>query len=150
MPKGPYKYKPEVLDRLFRALRLGATREHACGAAGIGRQTFYDWIARDRNGDPEYAGFIVRLREAEANQAVRDLLTLEKAAADGDIKAAMFRLERSRGYTRGRTERPDWGEESREADPSRLTPEDVLQMWCERAPHRVAQLLAEAAGRKED
>jgi len=39
---------PALLETLAEAFRSGVSREDAACAAGIGRQTLYDWIARGK------------------------------------------------------------------------------------------------------
>ncbi len=46
-------YKPDEVDEIKKAivksLKKGATRESAAGAAGVCKQTLYDWMAKDED-----------------------------------------------------------------------------------------------------
>lgn len=81
------KYTPDVVKRLTDAIRLGATYELACGYAGIGVSTFYDWL----QAKPEFSEAI---KEAEGGAAVGWLARIEQAAKDGTWQAAAWKLER--------------------------------------------------------
>ena len=94
----PTKLTPDVTARLLQAVRLGATHTLACAAAGIGTRTLYGWVARARRGEEPFAQFWRNFKQAEAECAVRQLATIEKAAASGNWGAAAWKLERRFGY----------------------------------------------------
>lgn len=81
------KYTPEVIEKLTQALAMGATYELACGYAGIGASTFYEWLA----AKPEFAETV---KGAEGKAAVGWLAKIEKAATNGAWQAAAWKLER--------------------------------------------------------
>ena len=92
----PTKLTPDITARLLQAVRLGATHTLACAAAGIGTRTLYGWVARARRGEEPVAQFWRNFKQAEAECAVRQLATIEKAAASGNWGAAAWKLERRR------------------------------------------------------
>lgn len=81
------KYTPDTLDRLRRALELGAPQKMACAAAGIGHTTFHEWM----NTRPEFRELV---QNAEAVAAVGWLAVIEQAAQSGTWQAAAWKLER--------------------------------------------------------
>ena len=83
----PTKYTPETAKKIIDAVRLGATYELACNYANISLDTLSRW--RKRSAD-----FADNLREAEGMGAIGWLAKIEKAAQDGDWKAAAWKLER--------------------------------------------------------
>lgn len=94
------KYKPEAVERIRHAIKLGATHELAAAYGGIGVATFYQWM-KDK---PDFAQ-VVELAEGEA--AVGWLSKIEAAAMDGNWQAAAWKLERRYPGDYGRrTEKP--------------------------------------------
>lgn len=89
------KLTPERQAQIINAVRAGAYIETAAAAAGINKETLYAWLKRG-NQEPNgiYAAFVEAMHEATAQAEIRDVLTLSKAAADGDWRAAAWRLER--------------------------------------------------------
>ena len=91
------KRTPEVEKRILDALRVGATREDAFGAAGISERTFYEWMEQF----PQFSQSVVH---AESACAVRMSARIyqEATAEKGDWKAALEYLKRRR--------RAEWGD----------------------------------------
>lgn len=89
------KLTPERQTKILNAIRAGAYMETAAAASGIDRITLHLWLKRG-NAEPEsiYGAFVDAVHEAQASAELRDVLTLSKAAADGDWRAAAWRLER--------------------------------------------------------
>lgn len=88
-------WTPAVEQKLLQALREGCTRRAACAYAGIGESTLYDHLSQL----PEFSESLTRAEDAaEAGFT----LVIQKAAADGDWKAAESWLKRRR--------RTDWGD----------------------------------------
>lgn len=89
------KLTPERQTKILNAIRAGAYMETAAAAAGVNKETLYAWLKRG-NVEPEsiYSAFVEAVHEAQASAELRDVLTLSKAAADGDWRAAAWRLER--------------------------------------------------------
>ena len=67
----------------------------------MSESVLYDWLARGRQAKSgAYFDFYGDFQRAEAMSAIRSLSTLHAAMQEGDIRAAMFLLERRHGYTR--------------------------------------------------
>ena len=91
------KYKRKILE----ATSLGCTRAIACKYAGMSESVLYDWLARGRQAKSgAYCDFYGEFARAEAMSAIRSLSCLHNAMSEGDVRAAMFLLERRHGYTR--------------------------------------------------
>ncbi len=109
----PSKLTKETAERILSFVRLGSYVETAAAAAGISKQTFYDWLK-------QAAALRARIERAKANGEPAQELTaherrlmafpdaVEKAAAEGELgdiatikqassnnwQAAAWRLER--------------------------------------------------------
>ena len=90
------KYTPEVVEKILTAIKLGATYELAAHYGGIGHDTFHTWM----NEKPEFSEQVF---EASGTGAVQWLYKIEKAASDGDWRAAAWKLERRFPRLYGRT-----------------------------------------------
>jgi transposase len=91
---GP-KYTPERLKRFADALRMGATYALACKYAGFSYNRYREWmIDAETNPDSPYRDLPELVAEAEGQASVKWLEVIEKAASDGDWKAAAWKLER--------------------------------------------------------
>lgn len=83
-------------ERILNFLRIGNYVEVACKAAGIHKDTFYEWMKRARSGKPEDAkfdAFAGQVDAALAEAEARDLQTILVASKDA-WQAAAWRLER--------------------------------------------------------
>tara|TARA_R110000824_G_scaffold19663_1_gene75650 strand:+ start:104 stop:535 length:432 start_codon:yes stop_codon:yes gene_type:complete len=90
-------HKKSILD----ATTLGCTKRLACKYAGISETVLYDWLSRGRGAEnEEFITFLEDFNKAEAMSALRSLGTLNQAMKAGDIRAAMFLLERRHGYNK--------------------------------------------------
>jgi hypothetical protein len=90
LPIEPY------IEKLEQAILLGATYELAAMYAGISNRTFATWrekAATAKEGTP-LAQLRDRLTQAEGRAAVGWLAHIEKAAREGDFRAAAWKLER--------------------------------------------------------
>lgn len=83
----PSKYTPETVDKILKALAVGAPYTHACNYAGIGFDAFNEWRAK-------YPEFSESIKEAEGRAVTGWLAKIEKAASDGNWQAAAWKLER--------------------------------------------------------
>jgi hypothetical protein len=79
------KYTPETVERILTAIRVGSTYEHAAQYGGIDGATFYRWQER-------YSEFREAITRVEADARMKWLLVIEKAASDGDWRAADRKL----------------------------------------------------------
>ena len=91
------KYRRKILE----ATSLGCTRAIACKYAGISESILYEWLKRGREAKSgQFLDFYGEFQRAEAMSAIRSLSCLHTAMNDGDVRAAMFLLERRHGYTK--------------------------------------------------
>lgn len=88
------KLTPEVQDAIVKALNVGATKEMACGYAGISEHTFYDWLRKAETGREPFAQFAQVVKKAEHHAVVGWLAFIETAARAGNWQAAAWKLER--------------------------------------------------------
>jgi hypothetical protein len=89
------KLTPERQAKIVNAIRAGSYVETAAAAAGIDKVTLYRWLKRGgRFPGTIYADFADAVNEATAQAEMRDVLTISKAAGEGDWRAAAWRLER--------------------------------------------------------
>ena len=96
-PKGPSKYRPEVVEKILDRVRAGVPRKYAWAAAGISHETFYNWIEK-------YVDFVEALTKAEADAVARNAALVERHALK-DWKAASWWLERRAPEEFGRQEK---------------------------------------------
>jgi len=104
MARHPLKVE-DYIEKLAHALLVGATYELAALYAGISHDTFLKWrkqAAKAPAGTP-LADLRERLKDAEGRAAIGWLAHIEKAAIDGDWKAAAWKLERRYPENYGRT-----------------------------------------------
>ncbi len=60
----------QTTAKVVEAIKGGAFDWVAAEAAGIGRRTFYDWLARGEGGHRGYIEFLVRVRQARAEARI--------------------------------------------------------------------------------
>jgi hypothetical protein len=89
------KYTPDRVKRIIIALEQGATIVHACGYAGIGTRTYYDWLEK-------YPEFQEQVELAEARATLKWLHVIDQAAQSGVWQAAAWKLERRHPHIYGR------------------------------------------------
>jgi len=90
------KLTAERSEKIIGYLRAGAYIETAAAAAGISKQTLYNWLRRaaaEDEEDPSFAKFAAAVEEAQALAEVRDIALIGKAA-ESQWQAAAWRLER--------------------------------------------------------
>lgn len=97
--------QPEVQKRITDALRAGGTHRTACGYAGVPLSTFYDALARGRDGKAGYREFLAEVEKAEAASSVAALAAIHTAAKGGAWQAAVWLLEQRAEETRDNAER---------------------------------------------
>lgn len=110
----------ELQEKIVELIRLGNYAEDAAGAVGIGRTTFFLWMARGKaeserlklipDAEPieletPYVDFMNAVEKARDEATARNVAVIQRAAHSGDWKAAAWYLERTRQKTYGRAER---------------------------------------------
>jgi hypothetical protein len=99
----PTKLTPEVHKAVVDALEIGATRVDAAGAAGIDYTTFLNWMERgEKDGKGIFFKFFKASALAEYRARLKYLKVIQKAADDGDWRAALEYLKRR--------DRQNWGD----------------------------------------
>lgn len=96
----PTKLTAELSAEIVASIEAGNYNDTAAQAAGVDRQTLYNWLKWGQDGKEPYAEFFDDVTRARA-RAEADLVdTLkqgdEKGASFGTAKAAAFMLERTR------------------------------------------------------
>ncbi len=85
----PTKYNEARVGTICALLRLGCSRKTAAAGAGIDFQTFLNWRRR-------YSTSSTALTRAEAEASIAMTLCVTRAAAAGNVEAALFWLSRRR------------------------------------------------------
>jgi hypothetical protein len=84
----------KLTDVIISSIRAGAYQEQAALAAGISVATLHSWLASGRGGvSKDYVKFLEAVTRAKAEDEVRDLVLITKAASE-DWKAAAWKRER--------------------------------------------------------
>ena len=90
----PSKLTESRMEKLIEALRSGAYRIEACRAAGIHYNTLLAWEKKgESESSGEYVEFLEALRMAEAEAVITNVEVINKAAQNGDWRAAAWFLE---------------------------------------------------------
>ena len=107
-PRGTTKLElnPELQTRIVTYIQAGCYVETAAAAAGICKDTFYDWLKRGATGQEPFKGFSDAVEKAAAEAEVRDLAVVDKAARGGTWQAAAWKLERRNPKAWGRRSVP--------------------------------------------
>lgn len=101
----PNKCTKERTKKISDAVRAGAYPAVAAQMSGIGERTFYDWMRKGRNGDPEYANFYDSVKDAESEAEIANVALIRQAAMAGTWTAAAWWLERKFPDRWGRKDR---------------------------------------------
>lgn len=147
------KLTPALSDKIIGYLRAGAYIETAAAAAGISKQTLYNWLRRaadEDEKDPRFAAFAAEVEKSQALAEVRDIALIGKAA-ETQWQAAAWRLERKSPERWGRKDRmehlgPDGGPLKIEVDASAL----VARIAALSAEGAAASAAGEASGGAAD
>lgn len=91
----PHKLTDAVIDKLCKALRLGATYDLAARYAGISARVLRLWRIEAEAAAPGsiFQRLIARLEAAEGDAAMRWLKQIDEAARQGNWQASAWRLE---------------------------------------------------------
>lgn len=105
----PYKFDPTRADTIIQFLRAGAFIETAAAAAGISKQTLYNWLERGlrehaKSDNPPLAAWAAEAMKAQALSEVAMVSVVGKAAQMGVWQAAAWHLERKFPERWGRRE----------------------------------------------
>lgn len=90
----PTVLTPDVRAKVCDAMRIGAYQVEAARYAGIGENTLSGWLKTGRadiaagDGGSVHAQFAAEFAAAEAQAVIRALTVVQRAAAEGDWRAA--------------------------------------------------------------
>jgi len=94
-PGRPTSLTPDVREKILMALGLGNYRKDAAEFAGIDPRSLQRWLARGkRDPEGEYGEFAREVAAAESRAKIAAMGCVNKAARDGDWRAATWMLER--------------------------------------------------------
>ena len=97
----PTKLTDEFTRELTKALRLGMTVKLACQFCGIHPSQYYRWLSLgQQQPDSIHSRFRDSGTRARGSGAAHHLALLTRAAADGNVNASMWLLERCHGFIR--------------------------------------------------
>jgi transposase len=99
----PTKYNDEVVSKILSFVRAGNYIETAAVAAGISKETLYEWLRRGAKKEQPFKNFSDACERAMAEADMIDLSDISKAARAGSWQAAAWRLERRNPKQIGRT-----------------------------------------------
>lgn len=102
----PPRLSNEIKETICQALRLGLTMEAGASLAGVSISTVYGWLRRGKAAKAGgFTGFVKAVEQALTQFEARNAAVVNRAAQDGDYRAALALLERRRPKTWARTER---------------------------------------------
>ena len=94
------KLNPASIDRIVKAIKVGATYQIAAKAGGVSRATLHAWLKKGKTGtNKTYKDFYERFTRAESDGAIY-LLGVVREHSVKDWKSAAWILERKWGYRR--------------------------------------------------
>jgi hypothetical protein len=132
----PTALTPDVQAKVCDAMRIGAYQKEAARFAGVAENTLLSWLKTGRadvadGEDSVHARFVADFEAAEAQAVIRGLTVVQRAAAEGDWRAAMTWMARRH---------PDrWGERGQV---------DVRVEHVDPADLELTQLIAEAQAKQ--
>ena len=89
------KLTPETHALIVRLIGAGNYLETAAAAAGVSTSTMREWLRRGaREDDGIYADLADAVSKATAEAEAKDVIQISKAAAEGEWRAAAWKLER--------------------------------------------------------
>ncbi len=100
----PLTLNDTVQAQIVEAIKVGATYEVACKAAGVNRWTLWEWRKKGKGGKEPFASLLVAVEQARAQfevAALKKLNNLESSDMDPKFASAQTRaltwlLERTR------------------------------------------------------
>lgn len=136
----PSSLTPEVRAKLVDSMRIGSYQIEAAHYAGISEKTLITWLQTGRrdiaegNADTPHAILVHEIEEAEAKAVIGAVSVMQRAAAQGDWKAAVAWLSRRH---------PDrWG--------SKVNVSVEAQNLADEIKNLVGQLTPDETGTAED
>lgn len=120
----PTALTADVRARICDAVRIGAYQVEAARFAGVSESALLSWLRSGREdvaagrADTPHASFVAEYEQAEAQAVIRALTVVQRAAAEGDWRAAMGWLSRRHADR--------WGERGQvDVTVTRVDPADI-------------------------
>ena len=120
-----HEYDDLKAQRVYNALRKGASRRGAAQCAGIWPSTLFDWIARGKQGEKPFDAFAERILQIDGECEVDASQALFAKAVAGDWQAAITWL-RTRRPKSWPTLAPKGRKGEEKADATKATDEELL------------------------
>jgi hypothetical protein len=99
----PTKFTQKVTSAIIKNIRIGATFRDAAGAAGVDYESYNNWMKRgEAEGEGPYFDFFVSVEQAKHDAILQYVGVINKAAKQGDWRAALEYLRRR--------DREHWGD----------------------------------------
>jgi transposase len=94
-PGRPTSLRPELQDAIVALVKSGNDVKTACAVVGVGRATYYRWLARGASDEPGHAAYRVFAEEVDKARAVAEarLVAVLADASRLDWRAALKLLE---------------------------------------------------------
>jgi len=104
----PQSYTPAKAARIVAAIKKGLPYKLAASAGGVSYNTFARWRNDGSNpdGPSHFREFLIAVRQAEAEAAMRFIGLIEKAAKKANWQAAAWMLERRHPDLFGKDAKP--------------------------------------------
>ena len=132
----PAKFNNQVVEQISSLVRAGNPPSVAAGLAGISASTYSSWMSKGRKGEPRFLEFLESVERARDLATADCVARIDRASRDGDTKATMGLLEKTRPELYGkRAVRRRMEEFVREEDSQRRI--SVLEL-----ENKVARILA--------
>jgi transposase-like protein len=95
-PGRPTSLTPELQDAIVALVKSGNDVKTACAVVGVGRTTYYRWMARGASDDPADAAYRVFAAEVEQARAIAEAALVRSLADVSRLnwRVALERLER--------------------------------------------------------
>ena len=87
------KLTPNIKKEIVGYIEAGNYIEVACGAVGIHKDTYYEWIKKGNAGKQPYADFADAIKKATDKAEIRNVVVIQKAAQE-NWQASAWYLER--------------------------------------------------------
>lgn len=139
----PFRFDETTASKIITFLRAGAFIETAAQAAGISKQTLYNWLrkAAAEDAHPRLAKWGKDVEEAQALAEIAMMGVIGNAAQTGVWQAAAWHLERKFPERWGRREEVKVSGKE-DGDPIKVQHENVRKMTTEAVRKRLGDLLA--------
>jgi len=129
----PTKLTPELQTQIVAYITAGAYIETAAAAAGVVKNTLYDWLKRGKTGEEPFAAFSDAVERAMGQADMRDLAVIDKAAQANQWQAAAWKLERKHPDKWGRTRVEVTGADGKPIEHTNVTAETLALYAAEAA-----------------